>query len=305
MPNDYNFATVCLNSSCADNVKNKDIYLALYAQNSSPSIDYALANIWGWANYFKLEWAFHDNLCWIRQTHPYPALWAPVGDWNNYDFTKISLFQEQQKMIRIPEKLSLILKEQFGENIEIQEERDQWEYLYLTKDLASLLGNKYHKKRNHVNAYKKTYGEPNYKDITIDNIDDVLALEDEWCKWRECSESKALQAENEAINRVLANWSSMPALVGGALYVDDLIVAFSIGEKLDEQTLGIHYEKGRLGYKGVYQMMNNAFAKRAGTGYTYLNRAQDLGEEGLRKAKSSYMPTDFVRKYIAHINKIS
>lgn len=305
MLQDYNFTSVCLNSSCPDNIKDKDHFLSVHAQNPCPSIDYTLANLWGWANYFKLEWSFKDNLCWIRQNYPYPAFWAPVGDWENYDFTKNPLFQEEQTMIRTPEKLSLILKEQFNEKVEIQEDRDQWEYLYNTEDLTKLSGNKYHKKRNHVNAYKKAYGELNYKIINTDNIDDVLALEDDWCKWRECSESKALQAENEAINRVLANWSSMPELIGIALYVDNLIVAFSIGEKLDETTLGIHYEKGRIGYKGVYQMINNTFAKYAGKGYTYLNRAQDLGEEGLRKAKSSYLPIDFLRKYTVHFNKVS
>ena len=78
---------------------------------------------------------------------------------------------------------------------------------------------------------------------------------------------------------------------------DIVIAAFSIGERLDAQNLGVHYEKGLLGYKGIYQTINREFSRHAGEGFAFINRAQDLDEEGLRMAKTSYHPVDFLKKY--------
>ena len=124
-------------------------------------------------------------------------------------------------------------------------------------------------------------------------VEDVLAVQDDWCQWHECEDSPSLQAENDAINRVLSHWDRFSGLNGGSLYVDDRMIAFSVGEKLDELSLGVHYEKGLNGFRGVYQTINCEFARHAGAGFTYINRAQDLDEEGLRQAKMTYMPWIF------------
>jgi hypothetical protein len=89
--------------------------------------------------------------------------------------------------------------------------------------------------------------------------------------------------------------------LGGALYVEKQIVAFAVGEELEAGMVGVHFEKGRHGFRGVYQMVNCCFARSQNTNVALLNRAQDLGEEGLRKAKQSYLPVDFVRKYTVRI----
>jgi len=78
-------------------------------------------------------------------------------------------------------------------------------------------------------------------------------------------------------------------------------VAFAVGEALDPGTVGVHFEKGRHGYRGVYQMVNCCFARAQKADVTLLNRAQDLGEEGLRQAKLSYLPVDFLRKYTVRV----
>ncbi|MEG2173317.1 MAG: phosphatidylglycerol lysyltransferase domain-containing protein [Desulfovibrionaceae bacterium] len=296
------FSPIHLHTTTPEGRCQHDRYLHLLASTPCRSIDYALANIWGWARYFALEWHFEDQLCWLRQQHPSPQLWAPVGDWSLVDFSASPLLKQACTLIRVPEALALHIQSQLGPRCTITEDRDQWEYLYSTEEMAQLPGNRFHKKRNHVNGYQKIYGIPNYRPICPAVIEDVLALEDEWCQWHECAGSPALVAENEAINRVLAHWTDMPQLVGGALYVDNSMVAFSVGEKLDENTLGVHYEKGRNGFRGVYQMMNAAFAATAGVGFARLNRAQDLGEEGLRKAKMSYLPVDFLKKYSIEIH---
>lgn len=277
----------------------KDIYYGIWHKTPRHSLDYTLANLWGWQEYFGLEWQFDGDLCWIRQTRPQPATWAPIGAWHQADWPR--LMHERAiaplHFIRVPEELTNIWREQMPNAIQINEDRGQWEYLYLQADLAKLAGNKFHKKRNHYNSYVKTYGEPDYRDISDAIVEDVLRVQDDWCQWHECDDSPSLRAENEAINRVLTHWDCFRNFCGGSLYIEDKMVAFSVGEALDSETLGVHFEKGLTGYKGVYQAMNLEFAAHAANGFKWLNRAQDMDEDGLRQAKMTYMPAEFLRKF--------
>lgn len=260
------------------------------------SLDYTLTNLWGWQKFYGLQWRFDDDLCWILQTFPERILWAPLGDWEKIDWNARLAELRGQCLTRVPDELAAMWQSACGERVQVEEDRAQWEYLYLREELASLSGNRFHKKRNHYNSYIKTYGEPDYRPISDYVVEEVLAVQDDWCQWHECESSPSLRAENDAINRVLVHWDTFRHLVGGSLFVDDKMIAFSIGEKLDDENLGVHYEKGLNGYKGVYQAINCEFARHAGEGFKWINRAQDLGEEGLRQAKMTYLPAGFLRK---------
>jgi hypothetical protein len=276
-------------------------YGALWTSAPVRSIDYSLANLWGWANYFGLKGRLSGGLCWVRQMHPTPCQWAPVGPWASVDWEKLPELAEGIELTRVPEALVTLLTQRLPGRVCAKEDRNHWEYLYVAEDMAKLPGNRYHRKRNHVNAYIKAYGEPDYRPLDMDVIEDILALSEEWCRWHECADSPALAAENEAINHVIAHWEDFPHLLGGALYAENHIVAFAVGEELNPGMVGVHFEKGRHGYRGVYQTVNRCFARSQKADVTLLNRAQDLGEEGLRQAKQSYLPVDFLRKYTVHI----
>ncbi len=304
-------------------IKDKNKYEQFWNITPEKSIDYTFINLWGWREYFGLQWHFTDKLCWLKPTpnffnnlpHDIPTFWAPMGQWQDVDWQHEALLnhlnQEQAKtirLIRVPKSLALHLQETLPHKVTLEECRGQWEYIYSSKDLATLSGNRYHRKRNHVNSFTKKYGTPDYRCINSNIIEDVLALQDEWCRWHECSKSMALKAENEAINHVLSHWQAFPELLGGALYVADKLVAFSVGEILHwpkgQSTLAVHYEKGHSDYRGVYQSMNTLFVQHAGQNTDFVNRAQDLDEEGLRHAKSSYLPVDFLHKYTVTIDFI-
>ncbi|MDO5483344.1 MAG: phosphatidylglycerol lysyltransferase domain-containing protein [Desulfovibrionaceae bacterium] len=281
------------------NLRERQAFYTLWAHTPRHSLDYTLANLWGWQRHYGLEWYFDDSLCWIRQTQPEIVYWAPLGDWNKAAWAHIlpNYFPAQAaSFIRVPEELAQLWQEALPGHVAVMEDRDQWEYLYRQSDLAQLPGNRYHKKKNHYNSFVKTYGEPDYHELDDSMVEDVLAVQDDWCQWHECEDSPSLKAENEAINRVLSHWDMFEGLSGGSLYVEGRMVAFSVGERLDEQTLGVHYEKGLNGFRGVYQAINRIFAQREGADLDLVNRAQDLGEEGLRQAKQGYLPVDFVRK---------
>lgn len=275
----------------------KDRYYETWEATPRRSLDYSLVNLWGWQEYYGLEWSFSDGLCWIRQTRPEPVWWAPLGDWQNADWrTLLSGRGDEIRFTRVPQELVNIWLEAMPGIVDFEEQRDQWEYLYLQSDLANLAGNRFHRKKNHYNSYVKTYGEPDYQPVTGSHIADVLSIQHVWCDCHECEDSPSLKAENDAITRVLMHWQAFRNMYGGTLTIDNKNVAFSIGEKLDAETLGVHFEKGLAGYKGIYQAMNLQFARNAGDGFKWINRAQDMGEEGLRQAKMTYLPGDFLRK---------
>lgn len=275
-----------------------DRYYALWQKTPRRSLDYTLANLWGWQAYYGLEWRFADNLCWIRQTHPKTVCWAPIGDWHSADWKALLPQGFTHEVIRVPEELVQIWQRELSPGlVQATEDRSQWEYLYKQEELATLPGKRFHKKHTHLNNYIKSYGEPDYRPLNESMVEDVLGLQDNWCQWHECEGSPSLAAENEAINRVLSHWNRFHGLRGGSLYVDGKMAAFSVGETLDSDTLGVHYEKGLNGIKGVYQTINCLFARNAGTGFRLINRAQDLDEEGLRQAKMTYNPADFLKKY--------
>lgn len=272
-----------------------ETYYAYWNRMPVHSIDYSLVNLWGWQQHYGLEWCFESGLCWIRQTCPCRTVWwAPVGDWNACDWNAV--LTPGMSFIRVPEQLTALWKERLGGRIQAEPARGQWEYLYLADELARLPGNRFHKKKNQVNAFRKAYGTPDFHPVDDRMIEECLALQDTWCQWHDCEGSPSLLAENDAINRVLVNYPRFHNLCGGAIFIGEDMVAFCLGERLNAQTVGVHFEKGLNGIRGVYQTINNTFVLSQCEGATYINRAQDLDEEGLRQAKMTYNPADFLHK---------
>ena len=277
-----------------------DDYMAFFHAAPRRSADYTFTNLWGWAEYYGLSLSFRDDLCWVRQNRPFPRIWAPVGDWGKADWESHPELREGVTLYRVPDEMAEVLREHLGEErVAAEPSREPWEYLYSREELAALSGNKFHKKKNLVNQYRKLYG-IDYRTLDVREhpagLEDVLQLQEEWCRWRDCGSSPSLQAESDVIFRVVGNWARLPGLMGGSLYVENRMVAFTIGEPLDETSLVLHFEKVQPDYKGVYQAINNAFARHAPEQFMVLNREQDMGEEGLRQAKETYNPTGFLQK---------
>lgn len=275
-------------------------YLELFARTPQHASDFSFTNVWGWAEYYGLEWTFAHGLCWLRQTRPEPVWWAPVGPWLDADWSRCALLGAGARFIRVPESLAMHWQRTLGDRVALAEARGQWDYLYAAQDLAELKGNKFHKKKNHVNGFLKAYPHE-YHPMTPDCIEAVLDMQEEWCKWRECDESHALVAENTAVRRVLEHWDRIPGLSGGALYVEGKMIAYTVGERLDDETLVVHFEKAKPEYRGVYQAINNLYAREHAMSFRYINREQDLDDLGLRQAKESYNPVGFLKKFAVDV----
>lgn len=270
------------------------------ALEASPGItsDYAFANIWGWAGHYGLEWAFARDLVWIRQTKPKTAYWAPVGPWDRYAWAQCSCLAQVGNLTRVPEALARIWKQAFAGQVNVTAARDHWDYVYSVPELIALQGETYRKKRELLEGFKTSYLWQ-YSCMTPDCVEEVLEMQAEWFRWREeeNEHSPALQAENEAITRVLQHMDRLPCLMGGTVRVDGRIKAYTLAECLSRDTLVIHFEKADTRFTGAYQAINQMFLEHAGKDFAFVNREQDLGEEGLRKAKLSYNPVRFEKKY--------
>ncbi len=278
-------------------------YLALLAQCPQAASDYSFLNIWAWAEEYGLHWAWDGTLVWIRQSRPQRVCWAPVGPWDEVDWqTHFSAAgAASETFIRVPEKLAEIWRSEFGQRVRIDPERGHWDYVYEAGDLIELPGNKYHKKKNLINQFTKST-DFQYTEFSRHTIEHAMAMQEDWCAWRDCESSEVLAAENRSIIRVLNHWDRFDHILGGALYVDQIIIAYTLAEPLTAETLVVHFEKGCPDYKGVYQAINQMFLARAAGGFRYVNREQDLGSEGLRKAKLSYHPVAFVKKFRVAFN---
>jgi hypothetical protein len=175
--------------------------------------------------------------------------------------------------------------------------RDYSDYLYLRTDLATLAGKKFQAKRNHVNRFIRTY-HYEYMPMTSDLIHECLDLEAEWCRQNRCDEHEGMGFERRALVYALFNYDAL-GLSGGILRVDGNIVAFTFGTPINRNTFGIHVEKADARFEGAYSMINQAFAEHIPSQYIYINREEDLGIEGLRKAKLSYQPVALINKGVA------
>ena len=273
-------------------------YFELLGQCPQVASDYSFLNLWAWAEDYGLRWAWDDNLVWIKQTYPQSVLWAPVGPWDIIDWQKRLNGQLNERMIfiRVPQSLVDLWSAGLGGQADITEERGHWDYIYSVPDLIALKGNRYHKKKNLLNQFIKKY-DYTYVPFGSELIEQAMDMQDDWCTWRDCESSEVLSAENKAIFRVLMDWQHFKGIIGGAIMVDGAMAAYTIAESLTPESVVIHFEKGDTQFKGIYQAINQMFLAHSAQQFSLVNREQDLNDEGLRKAKLSYLPVEFLNKY--------
>ena len=172
----------------------------------------------------------------------------------------------------------------------VWEDRDNFDYLYLRQDLATLEGKKYHKKRNHVNSFVANYQYEERK-FCSQTMPDAYRILDAWHAERGRDDDYA--ASLEALDKCVEL-----ELCGYMVYADGQPAGYTMGEGIQNgKTFVVHIEKASSQFKGIYQFINMGFASVLPENYQYINREQDLGNPGLRQAKMTYLPCCFVKKY--------
>lgn len=190
------------------------------------------------------------------------------------------------------------LEEACPGQFEFESIRKEWDYLYSVEALAELKGKKYHGKRNHIARFMDR-GEWELRPITAENKEACKAMCDRWYeKQKENGKTDSL-LDRPVVETAFEHFETF-GLTGVALYLEGEIVGVTMGEPLNSDTFAVHIEKAYSDIQGAYPMLNKQFVLNFMQGFTYVNREEDDGEPGLRKAKESYYPVKMLEKYYAY-----
>ncbi|MBS3779884.1 MAG: DUF2156 domain-containing protein, partial [Desulfovermiculus sp.] len=181
------------------------------------SSDYSFVNIWSWRDIYGLEWAWTDSLVFIRQNSPQVQYWAPIGPWQDQDWAaELSDLPSGICLTRIPSQLAELLTQQLPQRANLHPAPEHFDYLYDVQELIELRGNRFHKKKNLLNQFKRSYNFT-YIPLTVEAVEKALTLQTEWCLWRDCEDSTTLEAENRAILTAFEDWNKLEDVFGGGL----------------------------------------------------------------------------------------
>lgn len=182
----------------------------------------------------------------------------------------------------------------------MKQERDFFDYIYSREKLETLSGKHLQSKRNHCNKFRALYPQYEYRPLQPEMIPQCLKLEEEWrLKTKDSatdSEKQNLFEELRSMTRAFLYWNQLDCL-GGTIFVDNKLVAFTYGCAINLDTFDVCVEKADVDYEGAFSIINQEFLKHLPQQYIHINREEDLGENGLRRAKLSYKPELLLEKY--------
>ncbi|WP_207752944.1 DUF2156 domain-containing protein [Clostridium yunnanense] len=290
-------------------LSDKDIFQKYLKDYKFSTYEYSYLTLYLWKNLFKVEFGFCQGALIIKKTEKHTGTYfmEPIGYTNDNlrsIINELINIKKDDSNIRtlfrdIEENFLIKLKELYGEELVIEEDEDNFDYIYETEKLATLSGKKLHSKKNKYNQFVKSY-KYEIRDIRDEKvIEDCIAFETKWNIEKDQLDEQ-LVIEEQGVKEVLENLESLNA-IGIAVYVDDEIVGFTIGEIVNDNMAIIHIEKGNIDYQGIYAFINRSFVSEYLGDIKYINREEDRGIPGLRKAKLAYQPIRLERKYIVNI----
>ncbi len=261
------------------------------ARFPSDACEMTFANIYIWREHEKPKYGIHNsNLCVLcSPPNEPPYFLQPVGE-TALAGTVDSCLELAPRLSRVPEAFAL----RHCASHRLDPDPGNFDYVYASEDLARLKGKKYDGKRNRIRKFERT---PAYRygKLGPENIDGCRALFEEWFNGKGITDP-GIRAEEAAILAALGDAEPL-GLTGGVVEVEGKVQAFSIGEPLSRDTAVIHIEIANPAFPGLAQYINREFVRREWSGFAFINREQDVGHPGLRKAKESYHPHHLVKKY--------
>ncbi len=257
-------------------------------------------DIFIWRNTYNTKIAFSNNYMFVKfvsgKTHYYLF---PAGKGNLEEAVKLLYEDAMQNgdkfyMACVTPEMKTELDDIFPDKFDYEPTRNTFDYIYNSSDLITLSGRKFHSKRNHIARFE-ALGDWHYEEITRENIAACRKMSDQWCKINGCGTDSSLRAEHCAVEQAFSNYFEL-GLKGGMIVLDGRIVAFAMGQKLCGDTFIVHIEKAFSDVEGAYTIINREFASHNAEKFAYINREDDAGVEGLRKAKLSYHPAILLEK---------
>lgn len=264
--------------------------------------EFSSANCVFWGDYYQTSFTIiEDMLAFCKEEEGMVTSFTfPVGAHDpKYAFDKMV---DYFKANNLPFAMHMIEPEMFAQIeqwypgiYKIEYERDDADYLYSREKLASLSGKKLHGKRNHIHRFLELYPDYQYERINGKNWKECLELNRRWQAENNAKQQEDKLVEERYLSYALAH-RKMLGMKGALIRVKGEVVAFTLGEPLTEDTFVVHFEKAYAHIQGAYAMINREFVRRELENYEYVNREEDMGITGLRKAKQSYQPVCLVEK---------
>lgn len=261
-----------------------------------------------WREYYNVRYAISDNkaILWLMDLDGKTGSAMPICSEEDLEYYFWKLVEYFNTELKAPLYINLADEEaveQLGlknmpDKFKITEQVDLKDYLYDGNAMRTLSGKKLHKKKNHLNAFKREYeGRYEYRRLCCSDRGDVWKFLDRWREEKGEEVEEHLDYEVRGIHEILKNCSLLNVRMSG-VYIDGHLEAFTIGSYNPlEQMAVIHIEKANPEIRGLYQFINQQFLIEEFPEAVLINREDDLGLEGLRKAKLSYNPIDYARKY--------
>ena len=197
----------------------------------------------------------------------------------------------------VTEEQKEILENTFAGRTESSSDAGDYDYIYGQPELSLLSGRIYHKKKNHVSKFKRTYEDYMFCEIGNGNLDDVMLIEDEWYYDRLQQDDTSAMKEYEAIREAVDNFEEL-SLSGGIIYANNVPVAMTIASYINDAAVDIHFEKavGEYAVNGGFAAINQMYASTL-KDVKFINREENINIPGLRKAKESYHSKFMLKKY--------
>jgi len=274
----------------------EDLPVFNQAFKASPPVisEFTFTNLYAWREVYKTQVSqWNDFIIIYSDCVLQKKFFIPIGGGDIKDAVEEILKNGKNMLFRVPEQIISLFEN--NSRFQIELDVDNSDYLFKTADLIELPGKKYDGKRNLIKKFKSFYNYE-YAKINCSHVDECFKFEEEWCSMKHCDSVEGLFKERRAIREMIANCVAFE-LVGGAIRVEGRICALAIAQGLNHNTLVMHVLKANSNMLGLYQVICNEFLANEGRAFEYLNFEQDLGVEGLRKAKLSYHPVEMIKKY--------
>ena len=288
--------------------------------------NYNFANLVGWQFWYSTEVCVLENAVVLR--YPFdgqraymvctsealsPELIEALFDDSNGDLTLIGLEDSQVAQLSIfnfPLELARFHKAERLKELSITTEpvRDQYDYIYRRTDLATLHGRHLDAKRNHIHRFRAEHPDFEYRPLTPELFDECRRLTEIWQVEKNVNVNdndngnETIDAEHRVMETIFSNWDAL-GMIGGSIFVDGRMVAFTYGAAVTADTFDVCVEKADRHVEGAFAIINQQFAEHLPEQYIYLNREEDMGIPGLRQAKLSYHPEILLTYNVVHITK--
>jgi hypothetical protein len=280
----------------------RDFIQNIFSAFQPDTSELTFTNIFIWREHYKIQWSMFKDWLSVACNAPGEKCFAlpPVGPGPRMEAAK-AVLQWLRDARGVKDPAIQRADQRLAQEIQasgvfaIEPTRDHFDYVYRSEDLIKLSGNRYHGKKNHINKFRKTY-EFSYEPLTPERVSQCLEVADLWCKAKRCHEDIDLMDEAIAVRDILQNSQALK-VKGGVIVVNGKVEAFTLGEMLNPDTAVVHIEKANPEIPQAFVVINQQFCEHTWANVPFINREQDLGDEGLRKAKLSYHPARMVEKF--------